>query len=117
MISFGGFLFGLVFLFCLCLFFGWLFSVCLLVCFQAANNHVKTRPGGLTIHAGLVERRRGVKRRVHLGAVGQQHFDALDAPRGTGVAERGAAINIPGIHLQGRTKTFGTRRLLRGRAL
>lgn len=85
--------------------------------FQAANNRAKIRPRGFTIHAGFVERRCCVKGRVHLGAVGQQHFHTLYATRGTGVAERSAAIDIPGIHLRGRKKMLGTPRLLCGSTL
>ena len=71
---------------------------------QTVNNRADIRPRRLTVHAGFVERGRGVKGGVHLGAVGQQHFHTLYATRGAGVAERGTAIDIPGIHLYNRRK-------------
>lgn len=72
------------------------------------NNQINNPPAGgagqLTVHAGFMERGSREEGRVHLGPVGQQHLHALDAPRGAGVAERGAAVDIPGVHLQGRKK-------------
>lgn len=58
----------------------------------------------LTAHAGLVQRGGRVQRRVDLGPVGEQELHTLDAARGAGVTERGAAVDVPSVHLVGRKR-------------
>lgn len=45
-----------------------------------------------------------VQGRIDLGPVGEQELHTLDAARGTGVTERGAAIDVAGVHLEGGRK-------------
>lgn len=59
---------------------------------------------GLTAHAGLVQRGGRVQRGVDLGPVGEQELHTLDAAGGAGVTERGAAVDVPSVHLVGRKR-------------
>lgn len=68
-------------------------------------------PIRLTTHAGFVQWGGRIQGWVDLGPIGEQELHTLDAARGTGIAERGAAVDVPGIHLVGRKKQMSRGRV------
>jgi len=53
-----------------------------------------------TAHACLVKRGEGEQRGVDRGAVLQQQPHTAQAPGGTGIAQRGAAVDVPCVNLK-----------------